>query len=66
VALVSRSRWNQFSGQPGLVCRTLVGPTPSAEIRMVWHAENRSAILANFLQTAIELRAQSDHRPAER
>ena len=79
VALVSRSRWNQFSGQPGLVCRTLIGPTPSAEIRMVWHAENRSAILANFLQTATELTVlsealsyskartgQSDHRPAER
>lgn len=52
VALVSRSRWNQFSGQPGLVCRTLIDPTPTAEIQMVWHAENRSAVLANFLRTA--------------
>lgn len=51
VALVSRSRWNQSSRQPGLVSRALTGPTPSADLRMVWHAGNRSAILANFLRT---------------
>jgi DNA-binding transcriptional LysR family regulator len=55
VALVSRCRWNQFSTQPGLVSRTIVGPTPSAEIMMVWHAENRSAVLANFLRIASRL-----------
>jgi DNA-binding transcriptional LysR family regulator len=55
VAVTSKSRWSQFDGQPGVVSRAIIEPTPSAEARMVWHSDNQSAVLANFLETADRL-----------
>lgn len=55
VAVTSKSRWSQFNGHPGVVSRAIIAPTPSAETHMVWRSDNRSAVLANFLETANRL-----------
>ena len=55
VAVTSKSRWSQINGHPGVISRAIIEPTPSAETRMVWRSDNRSAVLANFLETADRL-----------